>query len=279
MVLHGKRKNGSFYCRVDGLSKSFTSNDSKEDPLLITSIWSEILSQLELLENQLIGLEGLLVSRLMVKGIKWCFREEKKRRHYLSRLNLHIKTYSLKNNFKIRNWESHNKALLYWMQKDLLMLMRMRHKEIFGSFACLKSLIGMFRPLLDGQKLKILIRQYEETPPLSLYLSQICRDFQFAFVTYIAHHIRSRKLFLGGYSKYPDFVNERIKMLTDSSPTVHATESFPYGIEWPLEFFVNLFFGHFRRYDYVKTLQVGIEQGTYVPLIEDKRQWVLQLFQ
>lgn len=116
MVLHEKRENGSFYCRVDGLSKSFTSNDSKEDPLLITSIWSEISSQLKLLrENQLIGLEELLVGSLMVKGIKWCLREEQKRVHYLSRLNLHLKAYSLKNNFKIRNWENHNKALLYWM--------------------------------------------------------------------------------------------------------------------------------------------------------------------
>ena len=51
-------------------------------------------------------------------------------------------------------------------------------------------------------------------------------------------------------------------------------------IEWPLDFFVKLFFGHFRRYDYVNTLLEGIEQDTSgVPLYTDELRRILQTLQ
>ena len=41
-------------------------------------------------------------------------------------------------------------------------------------------------------------------------------------------------------------------------------------IEWPLEFFLRRSLGFFRRYDYLKTLHIGIEPRTYVHLYPDK---------
>lgn len=49
-------------------------------------------------------------------------------------------------------------------------------------------------------------------------------------------------------------------------------------VEWPLEIFVNRFFGHFERYDYLKTLQVGVEEDTYTSLYIDRLRRVLERF-
>lgn len=255
LLLYEQRKNDSFYCGALGLLKNFRSSDSKEDPLLLTSIWLEIAKgQMD---------EGLPFSRL----VKQCLREQRKFSRHLTRLTLYQQAYTKKMR-KLRNLASRHMAILDWIQKHLLHLMRMRHKEIFGVFACAKSLTYRFQPLLNRKKLKILIQQYEETPPLSLYLNLICNDFRHAFD--ILHPVRK-----GGLSRfehlfgYPDFVHERIKFVTGSTMI----------FDWPLDFFVKLFFGHFRRYDYVNTLQVGIEQVTSgVPLYTDKQKRGLQTF-
>jgi len=112
------------------------------------------------------------------------------------------------------------------------------------------------QPLFDRKKLKIFIRKYEEGPPLSFYLNRICEVFE--HVSDILHPVRKRILWP---SVYPDFVLERIQFVTGSST------NFGLRIEWPLDVYVKLFSGSFRRYDYVNTLQVGIEQDTSrVPL-------------
>ena len=40
-------------------------------------------------------------------------------------------------------------------------------------------------------------------------------------------------------------------------------------IKWPLEFFLKRSLGFYRRYDYLKTLHIGIEPRTYVHLYPD----------
>lgn len=247
LLLYEKRENDSFYCGERGLFKSF-----EEDGLLISSIFLEIAA-------------GLMDEGLPL--FKQCLREQTEFIRHVTRLTLYQRAYQ-KTILKMRNLVSRKKAKLNWIQKDLLNLMRMRHQEIFGAFACAKSLTYRLEPLLNGKKLKNLIRQYEKTPPLSFYLNRICDDFKNAFD--ILHPARKERLSRFEHLfEYPDFVQERIKFVTGSTMI----------FEWPLDFFVKLFFGHFRRYDYVNTLQVGIEQETSgVLLYTDKLRRGLQPF-
>ena len=232
LLLYEKRNNDSFYCGSLGVLKNI-----EEGPFLLTSIFTEIAARLKD--------DGLSISRL----VKRCSR---KRMEFLQHL-LRLMSYQQAYQYSIPKMR--NKAKLYLIHRDLHNLMRVRHNEIFGAFACAKSLIDRLQPLLDGKKLEILIRQYEETPSLSFYLNHICKAFEHAFD--ILHPVRKGMLPL---YLYPDFVQERIQFVTGSS-------MFGRRIQWPLDFFVKLFFGHFRRYDYINTLQVGIEQDTSgVPL-------------
>lgn len=248
LLLYEQRENSSFYCHADGPWNSLASSGDTLDTLY-NSIWSEI----HLWENQVLE---------MLKGKKRCFRELDKFYRYRLRLMLYRLAYT--NILKTRNLESLKKALLNWLQQSVLNLMQMRHKEIFGAFACMKSLIRRFQPLLNGTKLKILIRRYEENPSLSLYLYQICSDFRRTFGG-LLHHFGRQKLSASESSLvYPDFIDERIfKIATRKSlQMLRPSELFHLTVEWPLKLFFNLFFGDFRRYDYLKTLLVGIEQDT-----------------
>ena len=170
--------------------------------------------------------------------------------------------------------ESLKRVLVNWIQQGLFNLMSMRHKEIFGAFACMKSLVRIFQPLLNGKKLKILVRRFEENLYLSLYLDHICDDFRRAFSGILNHAGRFRAL--ESFQGYPEFVNERIKSITGS--TLPYPQFFHFTVEWPLEIFVNRFIGHFERYDYLKTLQVGVEEDTYLPLYIDHLRRALERF-
>lgn len=232
LLLYEKRKNDSFYCGLRGLIDSID-----EDLLSTASIWYEIAaSQKD---------EGFASSHL----VKQCLRKQTEFNRHLLRLMLHQLAYQV--TIKIRK-----NATVNLINQELHNLMRTRHKELFGVFACAKSLIYRLQPHLDEKKLKTFIRKYEETPPLSFYLNRICKAFEYAFDTLLP--VRNGRLWrFERPFLYPEFVKERIEFLTGRSTM----------IEWPLDFFVKLFFGHFRRYDYVNTLLVGIEQDTSgVPL-------------
>lgn len=233
LLLYEKRNNDSFYCGSFGVYKNI------EDPLLMTSILTEITARQKD--------EGLSISRLF----KQCLRKEAEfKRHFIS-LNLYRQAYQ----YAILTCKIRNKAKRYLIHKDLHNLMRARHKEVSGAFACTKSLIHRLRPLLDGKKLEVLIRQYEEGPPLSLYLNAICKVLKHAFD--ILHPVRNGALSL---YLYPYFIQERIQFFTGSL-------IFGVGNEWPLDFFAKLYFDHPRRYDYINILQVGAEQDSSgVPL-------------
>jgi len=228
LLSYEKRNNDSFHCGLRGLNKG------SEDHFLLTrpSIWLEIARQMD---------ERLATSHLF----KQCLRKQMEFNRHFSRLILYKQAHQ-ESIFKIRKKAKLNLIV----HRELHNIMRTRHNELFGVFACVKSLIYRLdlQPLLDGKKLKIHARQYEETPPLSVYLNEICQVFKYAFD--ILHPVRKGRLSL---YLYPSFIRERIQFVTGNS-------FFGVRIEWPLDFFVKLFFGHFRRYDYINTLQVGVEQ-------------------
>ena len=228
LLLYERRNNDSFYCGARGFFKS-----KEEYPLSMALFWYKIAAS---------QMDERRATRHLVKQcsatsymITQCLRKQKEFNRHFTRLILYQPAYQ-DSIFKIRK-----KAKLNLIHKELHNLMRTRHKELFGVFACAKSLIYRLQLLLDEKK--TFIRQYEETPPLSFYLNRICRALEHAFDT--LHPVRKRLSSLFYY----DFVLERIRFVTGSFKIS----------DWPLDFLVKLFFGHFRRYDYVNTLQIGIE--------------------
>lgn len=147
------------------------------------------------------------------KGLKRCFQELDKFEQHVQRIELHRWAYPEIR--KERSLRSLKGALVNWIQQGVLNSTSMRHKEILGAFACMKSLIRAFQPLLNGKKLKILIRQFEENPSLSLYLDHICDSFRRAFSGILGHARRFRSL--ESFQGYPEFVNERIKTIAGSA--------------------------------------------------------------
>ena len=191
-------------------------------------------------------------------------------RRYLSKLMLHKQAYP-KNILKNDNWETFSKAQRNWFQKELLILMKMRHTEVFRAFACLKSLSSRLKPVyhLDARSVTYSVRQYEKNPPVDNYLNLICDSLQYIFEGYISFRMSSQepsefRLRENEFFSRPGFFNGPVKVFRQAS----LFGSNP--IEWPLEFFLRRSLGFFRRYDYLKTLHIGIEPRTYVHLYTDK---------
>ena len=191
-------------------------------------------------------------------------------RRYLSKLMLHKQAYP-KDILKNDNWETFSKAQRNWFQKELLILMKMRHTEVFRAFACLKSLSSRLKPVyhLDARSVTYSVRQYEKNPPVDNYLNSICDSLQYIVESYISFRISSQepsefRLRENEFFSRSGFFNGPVKVFRQAS----LFGSNP--IEWPLEFFLRRSLGFFRRYDYLKTLHIGIEPRTYVHLYPDK---------
>ena len=191
-------------------------------------------------------------------------------RRYLSKLMLHKQAYP-KNILKNDNWETFSKAQRNWFQRELLILMKMRHTEVFRAFACLKSLSSRLKPVyhLDARSVTYSVRQYEKNPPVDNYLNSICDSLQYIVESYISFRISSQepsefRLRENEFFSRSGFFNGPVKVSRQDS----VFGSNP--IEWPLEFFMRRSLGFFRRYDYLKTLHIGIEPRTYVHLYPDK---------
>ena len=187
---------------------------------------------------------------------------------YLSRTNLHRQMYP-KKIAKSENWEILSKIQRNWFQKELLHLMKMRHSEVFRMLPCAKLLFDRFEPLfrLTDDVTRGRIRQYERSGPGN-YLNLICQTLRSIFQFYSSHRERNQQpseYRLREYQLFsrPDFVGERMKI---SKCFLHPHR---FIIEWPLEFVLKRSLGFFRRYDYLKTLHVGIEPRTYVHLYPD----------
>ena len=204
------------------------------------------------------------------RGMRRCSLHVTQFRRYLSKLMLHKQAYP-KNVLKNDNWETFSKAQRNWFQKELLILMKMRHTEVFRAFACLKSLSSRIRPVyhLDARSVTYSVRQYEKNPPVDNYLNSICDSLQYIFEGYISFRISSQepsefRLRENEFFSRSGFFNGPVKVFRQAS----VFGSNP--IEWPLEFFLRRSLGFFRRYDYLKTLHIGIEPRTYVHLYPDK---------
>ena len=187
---------------------------------------------------------------------------------YLSRTDLHRQMYP-KKVAKSGNWEILSKIQRNWFQKELLDLMKMRHTEVFRMFPCAKSLFDRFKPLfrLNDEGTRHYIREYEKSGPGN-YLDLICQNLRFVFQYYSSYrerHQQPSEYRLREYELFsrPDFVEERMKI---SKYFLHPGR---FIITWPLEFFLKRSLGFYRRYDYLKTLHIGIEPRTYVHLYPD----------
>ena len=186
----------------------------------------------------------------------------------LSRIDLHRQMYP-KKVAKSENWEILSKIQRNWFQKELLDLMKMRHMEVFRMFPCAKSLFDRFKPLfrLNDDVTRHYIREYEKSGPGN-YLDLICQNLRFVFQYYSSYRERNQQppeYRLREYELFsrPDFVEERMKI---SKYFLHPGR---FIITWPLEFFLKRSLGFYRRYDYLKTLHIGIEPRTYVHLYPD----------
>ena len=187
---------------------------------------------------------------------------------YLSRIDLHRQMYP-KKVAKSGNWEILSKTQRNWFQKELLDLMKMRHTEVCRMFPCAKSLFDRFKPLfrLNDEGTRHNIREYKKSGPDN-YLDLICQNLRFVFQYYSSYRERNQQpseYRLREYELFsrPDFVEERMKI---SKYFLHPGR---FIITWPLEFFLKRSLGFYRRYDYLKTLHIGIEPRTYVHLYPD----------
>ena len=101
------------------------------------------------------------------RDMRRCSLHMRQFRRYLSKLMLHKQAYP-KNVLKNDNWETFSKAQRNWFQKELLILIKMRHTEVFRAFACLKSLSSRLKPVyhLDARSVTDGVRQYEKNAPV-----------------------------------------------------------------------------------------------------------------
>ena len=202
------------------------------------------------------------------KDLRRCLLHVDQFYRYLSRIDLHRQMYP-KKVAKGGNWEIFSKMQRNWFQKELLDLMKMRHTEVCRMFPCAKSLFDRFKPLfrLNDEGTRHNIREYKKSGPDN-YLDLICQNLRFVFQYYSSYRERNQQpseYRLREYELFsrPDFVEERMKI---SKYFLHPGR---FIITWPLEFFLKRSLGIYRRYDYLKTLHIGIEPRTYVHLYPD----------
>ena len=159
-------------------------------------------------------------------------------RHIL-RFKLHKKAY-LKHITKNENLEILSKVQRTWFQKQLLILMKIRHTEVFRAFACLKSLSSRLKSVFhfDERPVTSIVRQYEKCPPVNSYLSFICDSLAMIFEDYT---------YISSQLPVPNGEKYLFRRLGST-----------------LELLLKRSLGFFRKYDYLKTLQVGIKPGTQV---------------
>ena len=126
-----------------------------------------------------------------------------------------------------------------WFQKQLLILMKTRHTEVFRSFACLKSLFSRLKSVFhfDARPVTSIVREYEKCPPVNIYLRFICGSLTLIF--------------------------EHYKLISSQLPVPEGEkELFSRLGSTILELLLKRSLGFFRKYDYLKTLQVGLKPGT-----------------
>ncbi|XP_022789123.1 ankyrin-1-like [Stylophora pistillata] len=226
-------------------------------PFLTVNISKELLSQLRLLNHQ-----GWLenVVTLALKDFTICQKESKTFHHSFSEYSRHII-----NSIEFLRGRHHLGIKYHNLNLGLYHLMMMWYKEVFQHFACFKMIFYVYRPFfLDDRKSKQLIERYEDSIPL-WYLQNICSQLQFGFTLCVDHHLRNAdypELIPLYFYNYPSFAQERMGWTVDDW----------YGNVrlWPLEFLAKLSFDLYRKYDYLKILNIGLEPKTRISLYTDK---------
>ena len=117
--------------------------------------------------------------------------------------------------------------------------------------ACLKSLFSRLKSVFhfDARLVTSIVREYEKCPPVNIYLSFICGSLSLIFEEY--------KYIL---SQLPVPEGEK-ELFSRLGSTI-------------LELLLKRSLGFFRKYDYLKTLQVGIKPGTqvfHIPIMKYNR--------
>ena len=266
LTQYEKKENKSFHCAVGvSLAKRdrFKYFNCEGNSLLIfLSIWEGIKMHLDELR---LAMDYNKFQRIMT-DTRRCSWKHDQLDEYFSKFALHKMSYR-QNISKASNWESLKNFQMSWFQKELQMLMRARHKEIFGCFACTKLLFYNHKALTDRREIKDLIQRYEESPP-TFHLTLVCEILHSMFVGILFHHLKIHAL-VGGSElcTTSEFVSERRQILTGGNPSTlllgHCTIK---EYDWPVEFLVKHFLGIFRRFDYLRSLNVGTDQSTHVLL-------------
>ena len=276
LTMYQKSENNSFFCSLETYDDGINLISPHE------TFWVEILNALFLRKD---NNQFLVNKTFLLRGFNLCSRkylEQLKLKNLLatSILRGQASRFAYLGNIAMAGkWETLAKKQQNWFKRKMFLLLQMRHKETFGSFFCFKSWYFKYQSLLHSENLRFLFRQYTERPPSS-YLTSICQDFEFLFERYLSYHRQRNKmpfeftLYRTDRNKYSlrDFFNERITMPTGKS--FRSTRYFVQGIdgiEWPLEFLLKRFLGLFgEKYDYLKTLNVGIDHTTLVPLYTEQ---------
>ena len=218
-------------------------------------IFTELLRQLKLLNRRGYSRLVSLALRNMRVCLKVC-----KGSSFWSVFNQHIKSLSPFNQWNLD-------MLLGKAQIGLFYLKRKWHDEVFKHYACIKMVFGKYHPyFINEKRSKALIKQYEESTPLWLFNSA-CFQFGFTFQAHIQHYSLDTDyiIFKKLYREYPNFVRERMEW----------TEDVIMYNSWPLEFLFKFSLGLYRKYFYIKVLNVGLEPKTYISLHSDKRKELL----
>ena len=160
-------------------------------------------------------------------------------KRYILSFQLHTKAY-FKHITKNKNLENLSKVQRKWFQKQLHILMKSRHTEVFRTFSCLKSLSSRLKSVFhfDARPVTSIVQEYEKCPPVNIYLNFICANLALIFKEY---------KYISSQLPVPDGEKELFSL----GSTI-------------LELLLKRSLGFFRKYDYLKTLQVGIKPGTQV---------------
>ena len=230
LTSYEKSENKSFRCSF--VSDLVRPENFSLEYFFVIPLWRKIYELLQ-------GLPQDGLSKHFWRDFLHCSNHASQFERYILSLVLRSNAY-LKHITKNKNWENLSKVQRKWFQKQLHILMKIRHTEVFRTFSCLKSLSSRLKSVVhfDARPVTSIVREYEKRPPVNIYLNIICGNLALIFEEY---------KYISSQLPVPDGE----KKLFSLGSTI-------------MELLLKRSLGFFRKYDYLKTLQVGIKPGTQV---------------